>query len=583
MRLSRHVATWGAVALFGVLTLGMLYPFPFQLADHVHDFGDPLLDAWIVSWVTRTIVSNPGNLYQGNVFYPFTYSLAFSETLAGSLPIVAPILWLTGNPVLAQNAIVLLSFYLSALGAFLLARHLTGKTWAGIVAGVIFAFAPFRFIHFSHTNLLSAHWMPFTLLFLHRGVETRRWRDFLAFALFFTLQALSSFYYALFMAFVVGLFVVYYGCFKWRQLGWDALLKFVVACALAGLVIIPFVLPYFEAQRIYGFSRTLAETKDLSATFTDYLVAPPDNRLYGELTLSFTSKAMWPGEHILFPGILPPLLAGIGLVAAAWGWTRARRPAASRVEVSEAQALNSRSSLIDQGFYALLGVSAFILSFGPILQLNGYDTGVPLPYLFLYSFVPGFKGTRAPVRFDMLVMLAVAILAAYGVTRLGVWLSARWGSVGATAVTAGLVVVILIEYASFPIGTAPIQVGESVPEVYRWLAQQPPGGVVLELPINTDDEFKYMYFSTYHWQPIVNGHSGFMPDKYWEIAQNASKLPRSAAVREVRDLGVKLIVVHLAAYKPEERANLEQKLATSKGLTLVKSFGDDRVYVVNPP
>lgn len=91
-----------------------------------------------------------------------------------------------------------------------------------------------------------------------------------------------------------------------------------------------------------------------------------------------------------------------------------------------------------------------------------------------------------------------------------------------------------------------------------------------------------MYYSVYHWQPIVNGHSGFIPDKYPEIAQNAAKIPRSAAVREVHDMGVKLIVVHLAAYQPAERASLEQKLATSKDLTLVQSFGDDRVYTVNP-
>ncbi|MFN8496959.1 MAG: hypothetical protein U0641_03820 [Anaerolineae bacterium] len=581
MRLSRHRATWGAVALFAVLTVGMLYPLTFQLATHVHDFGDPLLTAWIVSWVSRTIFTNPLNLYHGNIFYPFPYSLAFSETLAGSLPIVAPILWLTGNPILAQNGLLVASFFLSALGAFLLARRLTGSAAAGIVAGVIFAFAPFRFIHFSHMQLLSAHWMPFTLLFLHRGVESRRWRDFLAFALFFTLQALSSFYYALFMAVAVGLFAAYYGVLRWRALGWPVLLKFVVACALAGLVIIPFVLPYFEAQRIYGFTRTLAETKDLSASWQDYLVAPPSNLLYGALTAPLTSQTTWPAEHMLFPGILPPLLAVIGLLGAGRAWLR-RRASAPEVDLAKARPLDSRASLLDQGYYAALGLVAFVLSFGPTLQLGGRDTGIPLPYYLLYALVPGFKGTRAPVRFDILVMLACAVLAAYGVARLLPWLAARWSVRWAVGVAAVLVAVILLEYASFPLATAPIEVGDSIPPVYKWLAQQPPNTPVLELPINTDDEYKYMYFSAYHWQPIVNGHSGFIPDKYPEIAQNAAKLPRAAAVREVRDMGVKLIVVHLAAYGPDERAALEGKLAASQDLTLVQSFGDDRVYGVKP-
>ena len=56
--------------------------------------------------------------------------------------------------------------------------------------------------------------------------------------------------------------------------------------------------------------------------------------------------------------------------------------------------------------------------------------------------------------------------------------------------------------------------GRDIPPVYRWLAQQPPGTVALELPISGNallqafQESSRLYFSTYHWQPLVNGYSG---------------------------------------------------------------------------
>ena len=58
-----------------------------------------------------------------------------------------------------------------------------------------------------------------------------------------------------------------------------------------------------------------------------------------------------------------------------------------------------------------------ILSFGPRLYLapgNPAGLDVALPYAWLYALVPGFKALRAPVRFDALVSLCLAVLAGYG-------------------------------------------------------------------------------------------------------------------------------------------------------------------------
>ena len=87
----------------------------------------------------------------------------------------APIYWLTGNPVLSHNALLLLTFVLSGYGMWLLVRELTGRSSAGFVAGMAFAFSFYRMDHLPHITLLSAEWMPFILLAAYKLYRTGGW------------------------------------------------------------------------------------------------------------------------------------------------------------------------------------------------------------------------------------------------------------------------------------------------------------------------------------------------------------------------------------------------------------------------
>ena len=66
---------------------------------------------------------------------------------------------------------------------------------------------------------------------------------------------------------------------------------------------------------------------------------------------------------------------------------------------------------------------------------------------------------------------------------------------------------------------------EQIPEVYKWLTDQP-GRVVAELPAGGDErESKRMYYSLFHRKYLVNGFSGWVPprvpaSKYKEIGVN---------------------------------------------------------------
>ena len=576
---------------FVLASVILTFPLVVHLGNAVRDPGDPLLDTWILAWDVHALTTNPLGLYQANIFFPFLDLLTYSEVLLGEAIFAAPVILLTGNPILAHNLLVLASFAVSGLGAYCLAYHLTGHRTGGILAGVIFGFCTYHFDHLSHLNLLMIQWLPLALLFLHRGFENGRRRDFVVFALFFVLQAWSSFYYAFFAALAVGVFLTYEFLTSNRGRRPEMLRNFGLAVLISGVLIVPFGIPYFESQQTFGFQRNLAEVQDLSASFQDYFAAPPESVLYGSLTRPFTSQTKWPLEHFLFPGLVGPVIALAGLLS-----LRRRSKAAnqSRMGVVDATRLSGRLAprvrLVDleiagtreQYRYVVLALFGFVLSLGPFLQVFGHLTHVPLPYLLFYRFFPGFTAMRAPVRFDIIVMLGVAILAGFGLARLDDYLQSfalpRPCRLGALAL---LPLLAAGEFAVGPVALTPVATGEMVPPVYRWLATTDPTAPVAEMPASPEGSFFAEYYSAYHWHPLVNGQSGFTPPGYPDLAAQVNAFPAKGAVDDLRAVGVRYLVVHRKQVGAD-LANGIRARATQDGVHLINAFGDDDLYQLQP-
>src|SRR5919204_2738188 len=203
-----------ALLAYGVLTLALFPAVVAHLANaFAGDLGDPPSQAWILAWDVHALRTNLAQLYDANIFYPFHDVLAYQDTLLGLLPLAAPVLLLTGNAVLAYNFMFLLSFALSAWGAYLLARLLVGDSRAAFLAGLVYGFSPYRMVHLYHLNLLSAMWIPFALLCWERVRRGRR-RYWLGVGVFFALQALAALYYAAFLAVAL---VVLLAVHLWRS------------------------------------------------------------------------------------------------------------------------------------------------------------------------------------------------------------------------------------------------------------------------------------------------------------------------------------------------------------------------------
>jgi hypothetical protein len=414
----------GLVILFFLaLTALMLYPLSVRPATMVTDPGDPLMETWMLAWGARALFTDPLHFYDSNIFYPFPHSFAFSEAPVGAIPFSAPVWWITGNPVLAHNIAFLAAFFLSCVGAYLLTKKLTSSVIAGVFAGVIFAFPPYRFGHLSHLNLSSAYWMPVALLFLHLAFARGRWLYFLGFAGAFVFQCFCSIYYGFYFATAIALYLVYLAIFKRSRLSVGNIGKFAAVSLLAGIVLVPFGLPFAIVSKEYGLVRGPREVKENSADLVDYLVASRSNVVYGPLTQPLLKDR---DERTLFPGLLPPLLALIGI----WGLTpsfgqNAPRPRSGPLPPRHTEGSGADGVPGDRGYYVLLAAFAFLLSLGPRLQVGGKELELTLPYGLLYSYVPGFNAFRCPARFDVLVMLGLAVLAGHGIARMENLLTAR--------------------------------------------------------------------------------------------------------------------------------------------------------------
>lgn len=524
------------LVLFTALTAVMTYPQIFHLHDAVHDDGDPLLNAWALSWVAHQLPRVPAHLFDANIFYPERRTLAFSETLIAPALVVAPLQWLGVGPLLISNLVLLSGFIVSGAGMALLVRALTGCTGPAILAGIVFAFLPYRIDHYAHLQLQQTQCLPFVFWVFHRWMASGRLGDAVLLGVFTAGQVLSCMYYGLFlvpyMAVVCGTLLIMrhrsaalHGC---PAVGRPEGLRderpprmytgLLVAAAITIVAAIPVASAYLGAREVVG-ERKRAEVVEGSATWRNYLGAPAANAVYGKAFAQFADD-----ERRLFPGFTAIALAIVAL------WPRIPNPKARIAAFRDF--VSSRFRDNPRWAYALGLLIALDISLG----LNG------LTFPLLYDHLLPFRALRIPARMGLMVGFSLAVLAGYGAARvIGGLTSIR----ARRTVLAGLGMLMLIEYASKPLDLQPIQT--KIPQAYADLLRDradSPDAAIVEYPNSGRDDPTYMFYSTSHFQKLVNGYSGFFPASYFQFNDAFRGFPDDQAVLAVKGRGVRYVLVH---------------------------------------
>ena len=546
-----------ALAVYAFLASVFTYPLIFNM-DRVNGAGDPAVMVWSMAWISHALFTEPATLYGANFFYPTPDALAYTDLLLPSALLISPLYFLTNNPLLSFNVVLLLTYVLSGYATFLLVRRLLADRAyavpAALFAGAIYTLSPYRYGHITQLNSMTTYFLPLILLFMHRYLEDgRRPKDLFVVGLFFCLNALSGLYYGVFAILMMAAFYAIWLFLNREPPRLRDFLYGVPIFAVFGAVLLVLLYPYIALSGSADHGRGIETVAGGSFIPRALLTSVPESWLLGWTPNAFGvthDNGLPVYELTLYPGLVATSLAVYAFV---------RRRA-------------SKSLLL----YALLGLTIFVLSLGPRITVGGLD--IPLPYYLLYEFVPGFGSLRVPARMWAIVMLCVAVFAGFGMRLL----MEKLGGKRAILTLSILSLVAALEF----LPTLPIDryIDRGPPQLspaYSYLAEKAPKRipVVAEVPFaSRQDAFREtprMYRSTYGWWNLVNGYASYFPKGYYETRDALNTLPSTKSLAKLRELGVDYVVVHPDEYE-EDGLNGEAILrAAEREPLLVRVAGDE--------
>jgi hypothetical protein len=536
---------WVSLAVF--VALAVLHTWPLALAPSTlsrNDNFDTVLHEWTLAWLAHQIVRDPVHLFDANIFYPDRLTLAYSDHLFIPGIFVAPLIWAGFSPVLVYNLLLIAGLALTGWMMSLVIHRWTGSRMAGLISGSLVAFNSFTMTRFPQIQDQHLEFLPLALWTLDRLIRVPSVRHAFSLAWWFVLQALTSGYWLLFttVAMVAGA-AVRPG--EWTARTHRAFMPYAtLAGVVAGVAMLPFLVPYWTVSREQGLTRSLEEVSLYSAHISNYLST--GSRMHFD---AWSHTFYGYGGDSLFPGVLALIL-----VAVAVGSGIAFRDVRARMAVS-------------------FGVVAFALSFGP--SLPGYAV--------LYEIVPLMQGIRGASRFGQLWLVAIAILAGFG------WERTRHALVRAAMPAARHVV--LPVGAAVLVGihaealVAPVEYTEyrGNSSVWEELRNAGDGAVLVFFPFypleSVPSNARYMLYSTGSFPPMLNGYSGFTPQSYQRHVEALRVFPYETSIDYLREVGVTHVIVQGHLMSAIRMGLIER----SPALQIAFTDGSLRIYVLKRP
>lgn len=619
-------AIYGATAVLTTWPLAIV--MPHRIAG---DTGDTLFNCWALLWTSGQVLrALHGDLaalaqyWNGNIFHPAPLTLAYSEHLTPQMLLALPIIAATGNIVLAYNVVFLSTIVLSGVGMYLLVRELTGQPAAAFLAGLAFAFAPYRVAQYAHIEVLSSQWMPFALYGFRRFFVTRRLRPLVGGAAALVAQALSCGYYlAYFPPFAVACCL--FEMAARRKLADAGSWRMLIATGTAALLLVAlFLWPYVRARRTGDVGvRGLNEIESFSADTHAFATVSANARVWGTSIRALPREQGdgFPGFTILAFAVVAVVVAVRRAAARSSETTRPLAGARRRLAVlltstlilvccllaevmltgrgthwigglrvhygpwrllPEIAALVTALAVVSPwfrrvlrgtpgsttGFFTWAVVVAAWMSLGPTMYANRRAVGRGLYYLF-YQWVPAFNGLRVPSLNFMIVAFFLALLAGLGAASL----TTQHGRRGRMLVALGMLAIVAESWSR----SAPVTPPEAGP-VYAAIRDLPSGAAIAEFPFgDVGAEIRYTYFAGFHRKPIVNGYSGFFPKRYVALVGWFSRTPLGAeAWNALLDAGATHAVVHEAAYA--DRGAAMKDWLRRNGARETNAFEADRLF-----
>jgi hypothetical protein len=461
-----RAARAGLLAL-GYLALALLFTHPLAGNLGTHHVGEAGGDAKVYLWNywwTKTALSESTSPFETDrIFHPIGIGLAF-HTLGVLQGIEFIPLSLLAGDVAGANLVLLWTFLASALFTYALARHAGASVDSAFLAGMVFAFCPYRLARLAgHYDLLGTEWIPLYALLILKLSERKRWSAPLAIASGAALAACgyTSLTYLVFLALFTALAIAF------RR---GLLVRAAAAGMVALFLLSPLLIQAHRDRTSWTYLRYPGADR-YSADLASYLVPSPKQTLLG------------PGLGRAFDDNLTESTVFAGWIAAAFA----------------CYALFRRKRIPGVSFWLVSSAVFFVLSLGSSLRILGGDSGIPLPFQLLAA-LPLLDNLRAPSRFAIMVMLGLAVILALAWSQVS--RSWRFRSLAA----AGLGALLALEYLALP---TPLFLSGANP-VYARIAVSETATVV-EIPGIEQAPVETMYHQTIHEKPIFVGTAARVP------------------------------------------------------------------------
>lgn len=470
-----------ALVAYTISSIIFTYPISFSKNEIAGTGGDGYWFLWVFWWFKTALLNFKNPYHTTYIYYPNGADF-FSTDISQFNSIISVPLQLAFGLTNAYNIIWIGSFILSGYGTFLLVRYLTGNSKAAFISGLIFMFCPYRFAHaLGHVSILSTEWIPFFVLFLIKMVEENKILNSIYAALFLFITATSSEYYLIYMLLFIFIYFLYSQWIYGDPFCKNLFKKFFTMIFLFSLAFAPFIYPVIK-EIIQGSSAFMYYPGyfEYSADLLGFLIPSTLHPVFKQFVSPIYNN--FPGniaENTVFIGYITLILVIIAL---------------KKVKIREVK------------FWTLSAVIYFILSLGPFLHVNGitslqfrgFNLLLPLPYSILMH-IPVFSIARVTSRWDVLLMLSLAVLSGYGLK----YIFYSYRKVPGALIFFIISSLILFEFLSIPYPTA----SGDVPLFYKQIAREHENYAIIEIPnitpIQTDPT--WIYYQIVHKKKLING------------------------------------------------------------------------------
>lgn len=581
--------------LFFITTCTATFPLILHMNSSIYGpfFTTDIRGAvWNHWWLQQSIVQHADYFRCPYIAAPFgvdTTHAPHSVVLLGIISFLSHFM----SPVFLLNFMTLLSFALTGLFSYYLILYLCSEKLAAFLCALALTFSPYHLNKvMEFTYVFLANWLILYIYFLLKLKEKFTWLHFGWAACALALTLAFNFYYGFFALIFTLWFLFFCFAYQWKtNLNRDRWAKNIrlfsnVICLwltavllnlstffnIASVLLSP--QRYTLEKSAEGFSRSFSYLYAQSARPLSYLLPASSHPVFGRATEGMFGSIFYGRgaiEQTLYVGWIPLLFAYYAF----------RQWRKKRSSPSGQSSYFSTPENFTIGFFIFSAVMAFIFSMPPFINLG--VVRIPLPGYFIYTIAPMF---RAYARLGVLAMLSVSVLAAYGISYLFKNLRNRKQKMLCFAL---ILVCIAFEFTNIPPWRA-TQITENIPEVYRWLKNEPGDIIVAEYPImlgkagEAQENYDYLFYQTFHHKRLANGAvAGTRP---FEIKEKFRKISDPSTPDLLRSLGVRYIILHSDLYEKGIDPNSVDvigalpQLDGIKGYRLVKTFGNDIVYEV---